>query len=198
VICPLNRPYCFRGVCVSRYFPYDIIPSVDCPNCPLHEVCCNNTCTPRNSCLPPPADPSCSPSIGNLVQNPGFEDPIPFNYWSLPLGEDFSEDNSPHCGSYYCTFGCVGKDCPISQVITTVPGQRYVFGFWYLRDGEIPSDFYAYFGGDLVFSQVDSLAAPYQFYSFLVTASSSSTVILFTGRNDPAWDSLDDVIVVPY
>jgi hypothetical protein len=94
--------------------------------------------------------------------------------------------------------GCVGRLCSTSQTITTVAGQTYLFSFEYGSDGNAPNEFIALFGGQTVFHTInDSLNTRpgYALESFLVTANSASTVIDFQIRNDPTYQSVDNVSV---
>jgi hypothetical protein len=94
--------------------------------------------------------------------------------------------------------GCVGQLCSTSQTIATVAGQSYQFSFEYGSDGRAPNEFIALFGGQTVFHTInDSLDTRpgYLLESFLVTATSASTVIDFQIRNDPSYQSVDNVSV---
>lgn len=61
-----------------------------------------------------------------------------------------------------------------------------------------PNDFYASFGGDVLYSYVDDNTQPttYTEYSFTdVPGTGASTVLQFEFRNDPSYQGLDDIIV---
>ena len=94
--------------------------------------------------------------------------------------------------------GCVGQLCSTNQTISTVFGQTYVFEFEYGSDGNTPNETMALFGGQLVFHTVNdtlNTRPGYVHQSFLVTATSTSTVIDFRIRNDPSYQSIDNVSV---
>jgi hypothetical protein len=128
-----------------------------------------------------------------LVSNGGFETGD-LTGWS---GNGAFADNfeGTHSGSYAAYFGAVGQLDGISQTIATVAGTSYDFSFWYASDGGMPNAFQAYFDGNLLFSTANDPAHGYLKQDFIINASSNSTVISFLGRNDPTWQTLDDVSV---
>jgi hypothetical protein len=91
--------------------------------------------------------------------------------------------------------GPVGSNGTLSQLLTTVPGQSYTISFALANDGGTPSFFSAAFGGATLVSQTNLPASTYQLLTFVQTATSTSTNLLFTFRNDPAFLRLDAVSV---
>jgi hypothetical protein len=81
--------------------------------------------------------------------------------------------------------------------LATVPGRSYTFSFWYWSSGQGPNDFHALWNGTELYAEINPDAHDYQQHTFTVTATGTSTTIQFLARNDPAWDGLDDVSVVP-
>jgi len=151
---------------------------------------------------PEPDPPSvCDAIVGNLVSNCGFESGS-FGPWTLSgnTSETFVEpavgSYQPNSGTYFALLGAIGSDDIMTQDIATTAGQSYDFTFYLASDGRTTNDFSAIFGGDTVFSQTNIAASGYVEESYLVTASSDSTVIEFDSRDDPGYLSLDDISVV--
>ena len=103
-----------------------------------------------------------------------------------------------HTGSWHLVLGSATSDATITQTLATVPGQSYTFNFWFWSSGGDPTrDFHALWNGTEVYAEINSDAHDYEKHTFTVTATGTSTTIEFLSRNDPAWDGLDDVSVVP-
>jgi hypothetical protein len=130
----------------------------------------------------------------NLIINGGFETGD-LTGWNAGPGWIITQP--AHSGNYAAGSGAVGTVTPLSQAITTVVGQQYTFSFWYSRVDGTPAEIHAYFGGQDVYDEVNTASHDYQFHTFTVTATSTSTIITFLGRNDPSFDLLDDVSVTP-
>jgi hypothetical protein len=98
-----------------------------------------------------------------------------------------------------CSFfaGPVGSTSTLSQLLPTVIGQSYVVSFAWEPDGGNPSSFSAAFDGITMVSVTNTPASAYKFLSFIETATSSSTNLAFTFRDDPGFLLLDAVSVVP-
>jgi hypothetical protein len=145
-------------------------------------------------------------SADNLVVNGGFEDPAgPEQYgpgWTAyrvdgnPL-DDNTITGYAHSGSQAACFGEEECDGVITQTLSTVAGQQYLFSFWFASDGGTPNDFSAKFGDTTVFSVVNAPSQPYEYYSYQLTATSATTPISFAGMNVPGYLDLDDVSVTP-
>lgn len=132
----------------------------------------------------------------NLVTNGDFE--AGDAGWTQHNRTDGAFNGFTPFGTTALYGGCVGRLCSTSQTIATVSGQSYLFSFAYGSDGRAPNEFIALFGGQTVFHTInDSLDTRpgYLLESFLVTADSASTVIDFQIRNDPSWQSVDNVSV---
>jgi hypothetical protein len=115
--------------------------------------------------------------------------------WTL-VGSGTSISTHAHTGRYAVAMGPLGRDDTLSQTISTVAGHTYQFSFWEASDGGSPNDFSAKFGSTTVFSVTNESAHGYVQHTFNVTATGTSTVIQFAARNDPAYDYLDDVVVI--
>ncbi len=157
---------------------------------------------PRSPGLDPPS--LCDALAGNLVVNCGFESGS-LGTWTVSGNSGFTGVGTfsgpggvgPNTGDDYAYLGAVGEDGFITQSIATTAGQAYDFTFFVASDGNTPNDFTAIFGGDTLYSATGLPASKYVERQFLVTASSSSTVIEFDSRDDSGFLSLDDVSVVP-
>jgi hypothetical protein len=79
-----------------------------------------------------------------------------------------------------------------------VAGASYTFSFDYGSDGGRPNEFIARFDGIDVFHTLNDATNTrpgFIHQSFTVIAGGASTVVEFLGRNDPAWQALDNVSV---
>jgi hypothetical protein len=137
---------------------------------------------------------SVSPSLANLVTDPGFEscptDPPPPG-WSGTAGCNINA----HTGSWAAGFEGSSN---LSQSIPTTAGTMYDFSFWVSSVNlTTPNQFTATFGADQVLDLVNTIPTTYTFEDFTVTATAASTTVTFAGTaqsGDGAW-LLDDVSV---
>jgi hypothetical protein len=133
----------------------------------------------------------------DLVTNGGFETGD-FTGWVQGgnTGDTGVDSNFPHSGIFSAFMGPVGSDGTLSQNIATTPGQLYEISFWLnTEEPGPPNDFAVSFGGQALLSLTNLPAAPYTQLTFDVTASSSSSSLLFSFRNDDGFFDLDDVSV---
>ncbi len=107
--------------------------------------------------------------------------------------------------------GCTGAACSnastgdtIYQTLTTVAGQTYSLTFYYdpgphAVTGDQVTELDVLWNGSLVTGGqlVNEPADAWQEYTYTVTASSPSTVLEFTGRDDPDDLYLTDISVTP-
>jgi hypothetical protein len=126
-----------------------------------------------------------APSGPGFFVGPGLPDrPLPYTYVSPPN---------------VANFGATGSfDDTLSQTLSTTPGAVYTLSY-YLAHNETDSenDFSVSWGGSVIPGSVllNAAAFPFTVYSFTVTATSSSTVLSFSGREVPAEYGLDNVSV---
>lgn len=138
-------------------------------------------------------------SAANLVINGGFETGN-FQGWTTVAalaGSNFGVSRFPHTGSYAAEFGGVaaGDFDAIYQDLTTTPGSSYALDFWLKNGGNPQNDFQVYWGGSLIMNTLNSSLFGYTEYTYILTASKSSTQLLFQGYQLPSHYFLDDVSV---
>jgi hypothetical protein len=148
----------------------------------------------------------------NLVQDPGFESSTGSAAspgWTLNSGDgtSFYDDQTQggtnaHSGDWAAQFIAASSteatSGTLSQTIATAPLTTYLISFFLLNQGGPHNTFLATFGGQTVLSLTDSSAFGYTRYTASVTTASRSTssVLAFTGEQDPSAFYLDDISVV--
>lgn len=152
-----------------------------------------------------------APAWANLVLNGNFDANTPLE-GSAPLdwtltnaaeGSDFFVGPGPNFGAFSApnsaNFGATASfDDSLSQTLATTPGQQYTISFELAHDSSnSANDFSAYFGTDQLLSLVNTSEFDYTLETFTATATSTSTVLQFNGRENPAWYELDNVNVDP-
>jgi hypothetical protein len=99
-------------------------------------------------------------------------------------------------GTYFAVLGPVGSDGTLDQSLATTVGDTYTLSFYLASVGDSPSDFSASLGGTTLYSVIDpNSGGAYTQYVFGYTATSSSTDLNFTFRDDPAFMALDNIAV---
>jgi hypothetical protein len=148
----------------------------------------------------------------NLVLNPNFDlnSPSPGVApldWTLTIaasgslffvGEDELFPPTPNISPpNTANYGAVGAtDDTISQTLHTVAGDTYTISFYLAHDStNTKNDFSASFGGVKILSLVNAAAFGWTFESFTEVATSNSTVLSFSGRENVAFYGLDNVDV---
>ncbi len=138
-------------------------------------------------------------AASNLVTNPGFETGD-FTDWSVNASDPYHTIvnpgiEGPHTGYYAAFFGQSGSLASVSQTIATTRGEAYTFSFYFASQGGTPSRFEAFFGNTKLLDIKNAEASGYILESFTVAATSASTTIKFSGRDDLNYLALDDVSV---
>jgi hypothetical protein len=136
-------------------------------------------------------------SAGSIVNNGGFETGD-FTGWTQIGNTSFDGVTCPGLGavpegSCEAFFGPVGSDGGIQQTLATTSGLQYLITFQFEPDGGTPSDFSATFDGSSLVSLTNPASSGFQFFSFIRTATSNSTVLAFNFRDDPGFLNLDAV-----
>jgi hypothetical protein len=143
----------------------------------------------------------------SLVQNGGFETGN-WTGWTLSNDGISLVDNSgsiskisPHSGSYLAALGAGSSLGFLSQTLQTVAAQSYLLSLWLNNPGKfgnMPNEFSVSWNGNALFDQVNIPATTgWTNLQFIVTATSSNTVIQFGERDDPWYLGLDDVSLTP-
>jgi hypothetical protein len=135
-------------------------------------------------------------AYANLVVNPGFETGD-FTGWGGDMNGMFVAPGDPHSGMYNAYMGAVGTDGTLSQNIPTVIGQAYRVDFWLLNPTGGPNDFSASFAGLTFYSVTNAGSFPYtDEISGDIVATSTSSLLLFSARQDVSDWNMDDVTVI--
>ncbi|HEY4256480.1 MAG TPA: VPDSG-CTERM sorting domain-containing protein [Candidatus Udaeobacter sp.] len=146
----------------------------------------------------------CSAAVAdaNLITNGGFETGD-FTGWT----EGGHVSNmfvtgpfvfAPHSGSFQSVLGPVGSDGTLSQTLATTAGGLYTVSYWLANTGGTPNDFSMSFGGVTIPGSViiDGGAFGYTQFTFSgLLATTGSTVLEFSFRQDPGDWGLDDISV---
>jgi PEP-CTERM motif len=130
----------------------------------------------------------------NLVLNPGFETGD-FTSWTNNSGGNFVNAANAHSGTFAAWMGAVGSDGSFQQSIATTPGQLYNVSFWLESPGGTPNDFSASFAGVTFYTITNAGAFPYTQEIGNIMATGSSSLLLFSARQDPSFWHVDDVDV---
>ena len=143
----------------------------------------------------------------NIVANGGFET-ADLSNWTVSGAHSSPGDEGiyygvdtadAHTGRFGAYFGPVGGVLNLTQTLSTAPGTLYSVSFWLAQaPATVPpyiNSFAVAFGGTTLFSQTPVPAEAYVQYSFTQLASSASTALVFSFRNDVGFFSLDDVTV---
>jgi hypothetical protein len=145
--------------------------------------------------------------FGNLVQNCGFETGD-FTGWSGTSTTDpfsgvfggvgFGDSPTPYEGDYEAYLASNGTNATLTQTLDTTVDAIYTIEFALMNDTTPTTDhndFTAVFGSTTLLSQTNTAADGYTLYTYKVLATSDSTALTFTSRNDPGDFELDSVSV---
>jgi hypothetical protein len=139
-----------------------------------------------------------------LALNGGFETGD-FTGWTLFGDTNYAlvDDGSisgvaPHSGGYLAALGTSISTGYLSQGIPTAPGRPYLLSIWLNSpDGLTPNQFVAAWNGITLFNQTNLPALGWTNLLYLVTATTTNTVLEFSFINDSSFFGLDDVSVMP-
>ena len=134
----------------------------------------------------------------NLVTNPGFETGD-YSGYTLTGDSSGSYISSPGYNSdFSAALTTSTANGFLSQTLNTKVGQTYNISFYLESDGATPNTFSLAFGGTTV-SSVTNLSSVLVFnqYTAVATATSNSTPLTFTYRDDPGYFYLDNISVTP-
>jgi autotransporter-associated beta strand protein len=140
----------------------------------------------------------------NLVVNPGFDADAPgttaatgFTGWTHGGNLGFTSV-SAGCGvgaTQCARLGPIGSTGNLSQMFSTYAGQNYRVSFTLGHDGGGVNNFDAAFAGTSVYSVVSEPSFALTPFTFTLTAPTTSSTLIFSFQQDPAFWSLDDVIL---
>jgi subtilase family serine protease len=136
-----------------------------------------------------------------IVVNGGFEDGD-LTGWTLNgTTKNFVTSSSGfvHSGSYGLALGQEATLGYLYQTLTTTPGQNYLLSLWLANtlDGANTNQFLVQWNGTTLFNQTNLPTIAWTNLQFVVTATSTNTVLQFGFEDIPFFLALDDVSVVP-
>jgi len=138
----------------------------------------------------------------NLVANGDFETGD-FTGWAYSGNGVFDgvDGQSPQAGSFAAYFGTPDGGSGISQTLATVIGGTYQIDFWLATESDVtglatPNHFEFDWDGVQQFSLVNAAGGlGYMHLTYILTASTASTVLAFNFGSDPAFWDFDSVSV---
>jgi hypothetical protein len=149
-------------------------------------------------------------SASNIVVDSGFETGIPSSYtgdmgdgWVVTAGTGAicnavtlaacGSAGPAHTGDQMGFLDWSNSFNTISQTLSTVTGQEYAISFWVLAAH--PNLLQVTFGGSTLFNGTSPTTGDYAQFTFYSTATSTSTVLAFSGQRVQGVELLDDVSV---
>lgn len=131
-----------------------------------------------------------------LVTNGGFETGDLTGFTAG--GGNFVTSNSVivHSGAFGLEYIAVGSDSPLSQTLTTTPGDTETITFWQHQLNGTPNEVTLDFGGVRLLTLTDLPLGPWTEYTATAIATSNSTVLTLGLRQDPGASGIDDISVI--
>ncbi|GFO69237.1 hypothetical protein GMLC_28160 [Geomonas limicola] len=148
-------------------------------------------------------------ALPNLVTNGGFENGS-FAGWthSGNSGATVVESTVLHDGNFAAALGPVGSNGTLSQVLNTIVGDTYQISFWFLepksdkfnpfhRSAPAANLFTASFEGEHLLTRRNTrnTSPAWIEYVYEITATSTTSLLEFSFRDDPGYEYLDEVSV---
>jgi len=100
---------------------------------------------------------------------------------------------------YFVALGSAGARGYISQTVPTTPGTAYSLSCWFepSPDGLAPNEFVASWNGNMLMDQINMEPTGWTNRQFTVTATGTSSVIKFGGRDDLSFLGLRGITLLP-
>ena len=111
--------------------------------------------------------------------------------------KSYIDTNAEGSSTYAAGMGSVGSDGTFSQTIATTPGQQYTLSFWLQNEGGTPNNFTATWNGTSLLALTNAAQSGYTEYTYTVTATGSTSTLMFAAEQKPSQWDLDNVSVTP-
>jgi hypothetical protein len=140
--------------------------------------------------------------VNPLIKNGGFETGS-FAYWTMGgnSGSSTVRNTSAyiHSGFYGAELGKTNILGTLSQTVPTTPGANYALSFWLGNPtaGATANQFSVSWNGVTIYSVANLPVFAFSNFTFFVSATSSSTVLQFSYRNNTGLFGLDDISLNP-
>ena len=137
----------------------------------------------------------------NLVTNGTFETDnfsgwtLGGNFTSTRWGPEIFITSQAESGSYAAAMGSVNSNGTLSQTLQTTAGQQYTLSFWLANDSGGPNDFTATWNGIPVLALTNAPGQRYTEYTYIVTATGSTSTLQFAAEQNPTQWNLDNISV---
>jgi hypothetical protein len=140
--------------------------------------------------------------VNPLIKNGGFETGS-FAYWTMGGNSGSSTVRNTsvyiHSGFYGAKLGQTNVLGTLSQTVPTTAGANYALSFWLDNPavGATNNQFSVSWNGVTIYSGTNLQVYAYSNFTFFVSATSSSTVLQFSYRNNTGLFGLDDISLNP-
>jgi subtilase family serine protease len=133
----------------------------------------------------------------SLIQNGGFETGN-FSYWILSGNTNgmmiASDPSHAHSGQYGAELGPSVSLGYLSQNEASSPGQAYLLSLWLnSSDGRTPNEFKVSWNGMVLSDLVNLGVTGWTNLQFIVTATTTNSLLQMGVRDDPSYLGLDDI-----